>query len=148
MNKIYNHVLLADDDFDDCDIFTEVFTASFPNIKLSVSNDGGKLMDHLNRPPEPEADIIFLDLNMPVMTGPECLQRIRESSSLKNNVVVIYSTSSNPEDIRRMFSLGANYFITKPNDFKKMGLLISKAMRLASLTGSEQPTFEDFYITA
>ncbi|MCO6148894.1 response regulator [Flavobacterium sp. NRK1] len=148
MSKLYKHVLLADDDHDDCDIFSEVFAACFPNTKLSISNDGGKLMDHLNRPPEPLADIIFLDLNMPILTGPECLQQIRDSKRLSNHIVIIYTTSSSPDDVERMYALGANFFITKPTDFMKMGKLISKAMAMASATGSKQPGYDDFYITA
>lgn len=146
--KAYNHVLLADDDHDDCDFFSEVFSAHFPDIKLSISNDGGKLMDHLNRPPDPTADLIFLDLNMPILTGPQCLDKIRESKHLSNNIVVIFSTSSNPADIEDMYAKGANYFITKPNDYHDMQKLISKAMMLVSETGTNQPAFENFYIRA
>jgi CheY-like chemotaxis protein len=148
VTKTYSHVLLADDDHEDCEIFSEVFTAAFPDVKLSISNNGGKLMEYLNKPPEPEADLIFLDLNMPVMTGPECLARIRDSAALKNNIIVVYTTSSSPEDISNMYALGANYFITKPNDFQLMKRLISKAMLLVSETGRSQPDFSDFYIKA
>lgn len=147
LNKPYNHVLLADDDFDDCDIFSEVFSAQFPDIKLSISNDGGTLMDYLNRPPDPTADLIFLDLNMPVLTGPQCLKQIRESALLRNNIVIIFTTSSSPDDIKKMYEMGANYFITKPNDYNDMGKLISKAMGLVTVSGVQKPLFEDFYIS-
>lgn len=146
MKRIYSHVLLADDDYDDCDFFEEAFTASFPDIKLSISNNGGKLMEHLNRPPEPLADIIFLDLNMPVKNGVECLAEIRSDSALQDNVVVIFTTSSNPEDIEKLYRLGANYFITKPVDFNDLPVLIEKAMSRVAQSGTTPPSFEDFYI--
>lgn len=148
LNKPYNHVLLADDDFDDCDIFSEVFSAQFPDIKLSISNDGGTLMDYLNRPPDPTADLIFLDLNMPVLTGFQCLAQIWEDANLKNNIIIIFTTSSNPDDVERLYAMGANYFITKPTDYNEMEKLINKALALIQASGTAQPAFQDFYIRA
>lgn len=148
LNKSYNHVLLADDDFDDCDIFSEVFSAQFPDIKLSISNDGGMLMDHLNRPPDPTADLIFLDLNMPGLTGFQCLAQIREDANLKNNIIIIFTTSSNTDGIEKLYAMGANYFITKPTDYSDMEKLINKALALIQVSGTAQPAFQDFYIRA
>lgn len=148
LRKPYNHVLLADDDFDDCDFFSEVFAAHFPDIKLSISNDGGKLMEHLNRPPDPTADLVFLDLNMPVLTGLQCLAQIREDTLLKNNIVIIFTTSSHPDDIEQLYAMGANYFITKPSNYNDMEKLINKAFAMIQVSGASQPAFEDFYIRA
>ncbi|MFC0776957.1 hypothetical protein [Flavobacterium sp. HJSW_4] len=61
-HKIYRHVLLADDDPDDCDFFSEVFSENFPEVKLTISHDGAELMMLLKGPPKPEADLIFLRL--------------------------------------------------------------------------------------
>lgn len=144
--KLFKHVLLADDDLDDCEFFSDVFKTSFPEVKLTVSNDGNMLINLLEAPPIPQADLIFLDLNMPVLSGPECLEKIRGSLELNKHIVVVFSTSSNPYDIKKMYSLGANYFITKPSDYNHLSKLIGKAMSLVSLTGGEQPAFENFYI--
>jgi CheY-like chemotaxis protein len=144
--KLFKHVLLADDDLDDCEFFSDVFKTSFPDVKLTVSNDGNILINVLESPPNPEADLIFLDINMPVLSGPECLQKIRTSLHLNKHIVVIFSTSSNPSDIQKMYSLGANYFITKPSEYNHLSKLINKTMSLVSQTGSQQPAFENFYI--
>ncbi|MCR4032118.1 MULTISPECIES: response regulator [Flavobacterium] len=145
--KIFRHVLLADDDIDDCDFFSDIFSEQFPDLKLSISYNGSKLINLLEGPPEPAADLIFLDLNMPVLSGPECLKKIRESQHLKHHVIVIFTTSSNPADIQRMYELGADYFITKPADYSKMAQLINKAVKLVSENDNRQPAFENFYIT-
>ncbi|GGF29481.1 response regulator [Flavobacterium limi] len=146
MKKSYKHILLADDDLDDCEFFAEVFTRNFPEVKLSISSDGGKLMSLLGSPPDPTADLIFLDLNMPIMSGPECLEKIRNSDTLKDNIVIIFSTSSSQSDIAKMYSLGANYFITKPADFNDLKNLISKALAIVGETETSRPAFENFYI--
>ncbi|TRW23682.1 response regulator [Flavobacterium zepuense] len=146
MKRMYNHVLLADDDYDDCEFFEEAFTAAFPEVKLSISSDGGKLMEYLNSPPVPAADVIFLDLNMPVKTGPECLLEIRADEKLKKNVVVVFTTSNNPADIEKMYNLGANYFVTKPTDYEQLKKLIVTAIDRVCLSGNNRPEFKDFYI--
>jgi len=144
--KLLKHILLADDDLDDCEFFSDVFKTNFPDVKLTVSNDGKVLMDLLEGPPAAQADMIFLDLNMPVLSGPQCLENIRKSLELNKHIVVIFSTSSSPFDIQKMYSLGANYFITKPAEYNDLSKLISKAMSLVSQTDVKQPLFENFYI--
>jgi CheY-like chemotaxis protein len=144
--KKYKHILLADDDQDDCDFFSEVFTENFPEVKLSISNDGAALISLLESPPIPEADLIFLDLNMPILSGPECLEKIRTSLALKKHIIIIFSTSSNPSDIQKMYAMGANYFITKPVNYQHLHQLISTVMSLVSHTHTEQPSFKNFYI--
>lgn len=59
-------------------------------------------------------DYIFLDLNMPLMTGKECLQQIRKLPRLSDVPVIIYSTSASQRDIQDSMELGASTFITKP----------------------------------
>lgn len=147
MQKLLKHILLADDDIDDCDFFSEIFSEQFPNIKLSTSHNGSKLLTLLECPPEPLADVIFLDLNMPILSGPECLKLIRESNQLKHHSIIIFTTSSSASDIEKMYTLGADYFITKPADYHKLAKLINKAITLVSENRNGQPAFEDFYIT-
>jgi CheY-like chemotaxis protein len=65
-------------------------------------------------------DIIFLDLNMPRMNGLEFLKAIKTHRSYKRIPVIIYTTSSNPEDIRKTKDLGATDFVTKPSDFDEL----------------------------
>ncbi|MFC0776952.1 response regulator [Flavobacterium sp. HJSW_4] len=147
IQKLFKHVLLADDDIDDCEFFAEIFSQQFPDLKLSISYDGSKLISLLDGPPEPSADVIFLDLNMPVLSGPECLKLIRESNQLKHHSIIIFTTSSSSADIEKMYALGANYFITKPADYHSLAKLINKAMVLVSENHTRQPAFENFYIT-
>ncbi|MET3032854.1 response regulator, partial [Flavobacterium johnsoniae] len=72
--KLFKHILLADDDLDDCDFFSDVFKTNFPDVKLSVSNDGGAFLTLLEGPPNPKPDLIFLDFNIPVESEPKVLE--------------------------------------------------------------------------
>jgi CheY-like chemotaxis protein len=60
-------------------------------------------------------DYIFLDLNMPVLTGRDCLIEIRKLTRFKQTPVLIYTTSSGEKDKEDVIKLGATSFITKPN---------------------------------
>ena len=114
------HIMLADDDEDDRQFFKEAFEDIEVKHKISVFNNGVLLMEYLNNPENPIPDIVFLDLNMPMKSGKECLQEIRAISRLKNLTVAIYSTSSAEIDIEDTFVSGANVYICKPTDFNAL----------------------------
>jgi len=63
-------------------------------------------------------DIIFLDLNMPIMNGTEFLQKIKTIDRLKDIPVVIFSTTSDERATQHVKRLGAMDFITKPDKIK------------------------------
>lgn len=58
------------------------------------------------------AEVLFLDLTMPIMDGIEVLERLK-SEALKTAVVVI-SADFQPRVQQRVLELGALAFITKP----------------------------------
>ncbi len=128
-NKIL-HIVLADDDEDDRILFKEAIEESKMKTKLSLFNDGQQLMDYLLGANESLPQLIFLDLNMPIKNGMQCLQEIRKSAALKDLCVAIYSTSSSDHDIEETFILGANIYINKPNSFAKLKEVIEKVLQL------------------
>lgn len=89
--------VLAEDDEDDVMFFRDAISELKLNVELEVAKDGSQLMEILHYQPFP--DVIFLDLNMPLRNGLECLEEIRHSEMLKKNPVVIYSTSTERKDI-------------------------------------------------
>lgn len=120
------HLLLADDDRDDRDLFKEALSEAAPNVEVTFARDGEELMDMLNSANAKIPDIIFLDLNMPHKNGHECLEEIRSIKKLKDVPVIIYSTSSNRSDIERTFRHGATRYITKPSSFSELRTITKK----------------------
>lgn len=59
-------------------------------------------------------DLILLDYLMPDLTGDRVCQEIRARDELKHIPIMIVSTSSNDEDIKRCFEAGCNDYVTKP----------------------------------
>ena len=114
------HILMADDDVDDRQFFSEAVGELKMNNKLSLFNDGTELMDFLENPEIDVPQILFLDLNMPGKNGLDCLAEIRSNPKYNNLSIAIYSTSSSEKDIEASFVGGANVYIKKPNDFIKL----------------------------
>ena len=124
------NIALADDDEDDRMIFEEVIDELAIKTKLSLFKDGQELMDYLSLPNIVLPNLIFLDLNMPIKNGMQCLKEIRQNSTLKNLAIAIYSTSSSEKDIEETFVNGANIYINKPTNFSNLRDVIEKVLQL------------------
>jgi len=117
-------IFLADDDVDDCILFEDALREICKDTELVVTHDGVELMHALQEERRKLPDVIFLDLNMPRKNGPECLQEIRNSETLKDIPVVIFSTSAQEGAIEQMYALGAHLYIRKPDTFPKLKQVI------------------------
>lgn len=124
------NIALADDDDDDRTLFKEAIEEIKIKTKLSLFKDGRELMDFLTSPNIVLPEIVFLDLNMPIKNGMQCLQEIRKHSHLKELLVAIYSTSSSEADIEETFINGANIYINKPNSFEELKKAMDKVLQL------------------
>lgn len=124
------NILLADDDEDDRVFFKEAFQEIRVKTRVSTVNDGLQLMNYLNNPDNPLPNVVFLDLNMPVKSGLECLDEIRKNPRLRNLAVAIYSTSSSEENIEEAFVKGANIYIKKPNDFSVLKVILEQVINM------------------
>ena len=114
-------IFYADDDVDDLEFFSEVAGSIDDGITVSKHDSGQRLIDALHNPP-PSPHIIFLDLNMPGRNGFEILQELKTTAHLKEIPVVVFSTSSDEQNINRSRQLGANFYLPKLSsyeDFKK-----------------------------
>lgn len=122
-------ICLVDDDREDKEIFQDAFNELSSGNDLMTFNNGSEMLGYLEKA-EQVPDIIFLDLNMPVMGGLEALQELRKHDRYKSISIAIYSTSSSEKDIEQTLIAGANIYITKPTDFQCLKNSISKIMRM------------------
>jgi CheY-like chemotaxis protein len=88
-------VLYVDDDHDDRDLFWEVTKEIDSRIKIVVARNGQEALDLLHEEKWLSPDIIFIDINMPVMNGFQTLVELRKIKRLENTKLVMYSTSIN-----------------------------------------------------
>lgn len=103
---------LIDDDIDDHEIFDLALNNLNLNVECRFATNGKAGMELLKADQTFTPDIIFLDLNMPVMGGKEFLSLIKQSE-FKNIPVFIYSTSDEEVFRKETAALGAAGYIVK-----------------------------------
>jgi len=124
------NVILVDDDPDDRMLFEEVFSELRIQSSLFLFQNGLEFLAYLDRPQAPIPDLIFLDLNMPIMGGIEALEHIKRSEKYSNVPIAIYSTSSSDKDIEESLARGANVYITKPTDYGKLKRILGEVLKI------------------
>lgn len=119
------NILLAEDDPDDSLLFMQAVDESAIRSEVSIADTGAKLVNHLESLQKVIPDIIFLDMNMPLKNGIECLQVIRSNDHYKMVPVIMYSTSYNNNEIEACYEKGANYYVVKPYSFNAIKKMIT-----------------------
>jgi len=116
-------VLFIDDDADDRAIFGEATSLIDPSVERLYTTNGLEalqLLQQLQREGSPLPDLIFLDINMPVMNGLECLAQLKKIEALRFIPIIICSTSIYTGDQQQCKALGADFYLVKPNTLLKM----------------------------
>ncbi|HET7000448.1 MAG TPA: response regulator [Puia sp.] len=120
-------IMLIDDDPDDQLFFRDAVYTVRPDLQCELASSCSEAFKQLETT---TPDLIFMDLNMPVMNGFDCLMYLKEKTELRDIPVIIFTTSKNMNDINRTRQLGASWFMTKPDDFnvlcKKLNRIIQK----------------------
>jgi CheY-like chemotaxis protein len=116
-HRSLQHIVLVDDDRDDCELFGDALGDFAPDIKLSCLSDNERLLDFLG---DKQPDLIFLDVNMPKRNGFECLEEIRNVDEYRNIPVVMYSNTGRTEDMKAAYDKGASLFIRKPPTYSAL----------------------------
>jgi DNA-binding NarL/FixJ family response regulator len=83
---------------------------------------------------------------MPRKNGFESLQEIKSNKKLKDIYIAIYSTSENENDIEKTFRIGANIYITKPNNFDMLKQVLRKAVMTTYQYKDESMKRENFLL--
>ena len=109
-------VFYADDDPEDCELFEEALRYLDTDLLPVIARDGKQALELLDIMPE-LPDYIFLDINMPLVDGKKCLMEIKKNIRLKDIPVIMYSTTSDTNEIQQFYKLGAHDFLIKPNNF-------------------------------
>lgn len=122
---MFRNILIVDDDEDDREFFLQIVEEFYSGTNCVTAINGQDALEKLeNYLP----DVIFLDLNMPLMNGFQFLERRKQHNELKHIPVIILSTSSDPRSIQDAIRYGAKDFITKPDTLSGWELVLKKAL--------------------
>jgi DNA-binding response OmpR family regulator len=117
-------LLLVEDSASDIFIVKETLRElPFP-VNVRVAVDGRQALkmfaDDNFRP-----DLVILDLNLPKVHGFDVLKRC----NIPEMRIVVFSSSSNPDDLRRSFELGAREFVHKPSGLDEFRQQVTQIVR-------------------
>ena len=139
-------IMLAEDDPDDSLFFEEALKEVDSKTQIKTANNGIELIKLLIEIYPRHPDVIFLDLNMPMKDGFECLAEIRASSNLNRIPIIILSTSGNIDSIEKVYKLGANYYIRKPGTFNELKNIINKILSMVWNENQVERSIQNFII--
>jgi len=124
-------VLLVDDAVDFINMMQ--YWLKKRNFDADVLYDGGGVIEAVKTK---GYNIMFLDLNLPVLNGIEILQKIRKFD--KKFPIIIFSAYGTKENLKQATGLGISGFFAKERGFEEAARLIYTALRIhRGLTGSE-----------
>jgi len=122
---MYKKILLIDDDEDEQFFFMEALKEINDSIKFffaADSNEGIKMLEFLL------PDIVFIDVNMPVISGLECLELIRNNKNIKKINTVIYSTGVDDKMCDKARKKGATACIKKQGSIHDLANVIKSLL--------------------
>ncbi|MCG2460316.1 response regulator [Flavobacteriaceae bacterium F89] len=132
MENTFKKIILVDDDPDDRDIFSDAFQNLKLQAELLLLESGHQFMDYMEKIDLAIPTIVFLDLNMPIISGLDCLKYLREKIADTNYFVTIYSTSASERDMEKAYLLGANGYLKKPTGFRQLQDMMLKTIKTGS----------------
>lgn len=106
-------IMLVEDSEGDVYIFKRAIADAKILNEILAFKDGKEALEYLQNEDSELPGIVFLDINMPMVSGFEVLKELKSDPRLKKIPVVILTISQEEEDIIRSYDYGAVSFITK-----------------------------------
>ncbi|MCF8358984.1 MAG: response regulator [Prolixibacteraceae bacterium] len=114
-------ILLVEDNPVDLDLTMRAFSMRRLTNPVEVARDGEEALAYIEKweKGDPLPVVVLLDLKLPKTDGLEVLEVIKKHPVFKTIPVVVLTTSSESNDVKRAYELGVNSYIVKPVDFEK-----------------------------
>ena len=130
MNSDQKFILLAEDDEVVAELVLHTLANMTPAPKVFHVHDGMEVMDFLctrgsyaqREPVNPT--VVLLDLKMPRLDGLEVLRQLKSHERLRTMPVVMLTSSHDERDITQCYQLGANAYVVKPVEFRKLAFTL------------------------
>lgn len=138
-------ILLVEDDQTDTILIRRALARAGIMNHLQAVADGDAAVAYLaGEPPyerakNPLPSLVLLDLKLPRRSGLEVLGWIRQQPGLKRLPVIVLTSSSEHQDIRVAYDLGASSYLVKPSSFAKL-IEVMESVRSYWITRNVYPS--------
>lgn len=124
------NILVAEDNL----VNQQVIQGILKNVghKISLANTGDQAMDIISNRID-DLDLIIMDMNMPEVSGIEVVKALRFLDSRSTIPVIMLTADATPEAKELSLNAGANKFLTKPVDARRLLEVIANLTRPASV---------------
>lgn len=117
---------MVDDDSDDRKIFSQALEMVDPSLQVLFADNGVEALKIIQSGTFP--DVVFCDVNMPIMNGLELLETIKKTPEFQSLRVMMYTTSPSENYRSKCNELGAMRYIVKPTAFEEVCSEIKAAL--------------------
>ena len=121
-------ILVADDEIDLETLIKQKFRKQIREEKYEFifAMNGNDALLKLEQ--HPDVSMVLSDINMPEMGGLECLSLLKKMELVKDIPVLMFTTSSSKQDVKAASDLGALCFVTKPDKFQHLKIIIKTVL--------------------
>ncbi len=124
-------VVLVEDNPADVELVLNSLAWHQLTTSVRVLRDGVEALDYFfgrgteaAQSAEETPRLILLDLKLPKVGGLEVIQALKGDPRTRRIPIVVFTSSSEPQDLSRSYDLGANGYLVKPVDFAQLSELI------------------------
>ncbi len=122
-------VIIVDDDPDDTYIIKRALAAAALPVCIEVIEDGQSFVDFYCSNTDGSSrftrQLVLLDVNMPVLSGFDALRTLRTAGALRHTPILMFSTSSEPADVKLAYELGVNGYVKKPSSIEEAERIVT-----------------------
>ncbi len=120
-------LFVVEDNDQDFLVFERIVKENTQNIVIRRFMDGDEILDWVEETKQQNDSesyfypaLILLDLNLPGTNGREVLEVLKHDSNWHQVPIIVFTTSSKPDDIEYCYEHGANSYLIKPLEFKQL----------------------------
>lgn len=121
-------VLIVEDNDLNREIAVEI--VGMTGVRIDTAENGKEAVDKIEKFPEDWYNLVFMDIQMPVMNGYETTAAIRTLSGKRGSIPIVAMTANAfAEDVQMAKNTGMNEHIAKPLDFNRLNMILREYLK-------------------
>lgn len=108
------HIILVEDNPADVHLIRYALEQTGIRAEITHFENGRLFLQYLDQHPDFRPSFLLLDLNMPLLSGHQVLETLRQNPVYNYLPVIIFTSSDSYNDVEQAYNLGANAYVRKP----------------------------------